>query len=143
MYDQAWVTIFSPTWEALTFWEFVLLATSIILALWFFLAIAFILWGWLLLILSWGKEEKTKPAINTIRYAILGIFITVGAIFIAPILWKLLWMWDIVEQYFSPTKIYDNITQITTKIFWGTDNWWVIRRSVNNSNSSNLDDLDF
>jgi hypothetical protein len=140
-------TIFTgPLWEPLTFWEFILLATSIVLLIGFLLSIVFILWGWLLLILSWGKEEKTKPAINTIRYAVLWIFITVWAIFIAPIIWNLLGMWDLAKKYFSVNAIYDNISTLAWKLFWD----WTITdssnvRYINNSWNSNvnIDDLDF
>jgi len=140
-------TIFTwPLWEPLTFWEFILLATSIVLFIGFILAIVFILWWGLLLILSWGKEDKTKPAINTIRYAVLGIFITVWAIFIAPIIWNLLWMWDLAKKYFSVTAIYENISNLAWKLFWD----WAITNSnsvryINNSWKSNvnIDELDF
>ncbi len=138
------VTIFSPNWEPLSFWEFILLATSIILFLGFILSVAFILWGWLLLILSWGKEEKTKPAINTIRYAVLWIFITVWAVFLAPILGWLLWMKPLVEEYFSPNAIYDKVTSIATNLFWGNTNVWTSTRYIDSKwNSDDLGDIDF
>ena len=37
-----------------------------------------------MLILSGGKDEKVKPAINSIRYAVIGIIVIVIAIFVAP-----------------------------------------------------------
>ena len=125
------------------FWEFILLWISVVVFLWFLLSVVFILWWGLLLILSGGKEEKTKPAINTIRYAILWIFITVGAIFIAPILWNVLWMPEIAKKYFSPTAIYENIRALGNKMFnWSNTNPW--RSDIYDWNdSTTLDDLDF
>lgn len=113
-------------WASMNFWDFVLLSISIfVLASWVF-SIVFILWGGLLLILSWGKDEKIKPAINTIRYAVIGIVVTVLTIFIFPILWRLLWL-D-VEKYAEPKRIFEKIEEIWNKVFWkssSTYDWWI------------------
>lgn len=110
---NAWTSIFWPTMEA---WDLVLLAISIfVLAAWLF-SIIFILWGWLLLILSGWKDDKIKPAINTIRYAVIWIIVTVFTIFVFPILWRLLWL-D-VEKYAEPRRIFEKIEEIWNKIFW-------------------------
>ena len=100
------------------FGDFILLVISIFVLISWMLSIVFILYWWLLLILSWGKEDKIKPAINTIRYAVLGLIITVASIFLFPILGKLLWI-D-VEQYAKPARIFDKIEDIWNKVFW----WW-------------------
>lgn len=101
--------------ENLTFWDFFLLLISLfVLAAWI-LSIIFVLWGGLLLILSGGKDEKIKPAINTIRYAVIGIIVTVLSIFLFPILWRLLWL-D-VERYAQPKKIFEKIEDIWNRIF--------------------------
>lgn len=34
-------------------------------------AVLFIVWGGVMLILSGGKDEKVKPAINSIRYSVI------------------------------------------------------------------------
>lgn len=113
-YAVQWEGIFA--WS-LEFWEFVLLAISIfVLAAWIF-SIVFILWGWLLLILSWGKDDKIKPAINTIRYAVIWLFITVLTIFIFPIFWRLLGL-D-VEKYAQPQRIFEKIEELWDIVFWG------------------------
>ncbi len=142
-YNEAWNSIFSNTlWEAMWFWEFLLLAISVIIFIGFILSIVFILWWGLLLILSGGKEEKTKPAINTIRYSILWIFITVGTIFVAPILWNLLWMQN-VSDFFTPKAIYERITQLGNKMLWNNaiQNAW--SSDIYDWKNKNLDDLDF
>ncbi len=108
-------SIFSNNME---FWDFVLLAISIfVLASWMF-SILFILWGWLLLILSGGKDEKIKPAINTIRYAVIWIIVTVFTIFVFPIFWRLLGL-D-VEKYAEPKRIFEKIEEIWVKLFWNS-----------------------
>lgn len=37
-----------------------------------------------MLILSGGKDEKVKPAINSIRYAAVGLIVIILSIFVAP-----------------------------------------------------------
>lgn len=127
-------------WPSLTFWDFILLSISLfVLFAWIF-SIVFILWGWLLLILSWWKDEKIKPAINTIRYAVIGVVITVLTIFVFPILWRLLWL-D-VEQYANPTRIFEKIEEIWNKVFWKSSNN-TINQDYNNINEipSDFSDL--
>ena len=103
-------------WPSMNFWDFILLSISLfVLASWIF-SIVFILWWGLLLILSWGKDDKIKPAINTIRYAVIGIVLTVLTIFIFPILGRLLWL-D-VEKYAEPKRIFQKIEEIWNKVFW-------------------------
>lgn len=109
----------------MNFWDFILLSISLfVLASWIF-SIVFILWWGLLLILSWGKDDKIKPAINTIRYAVIGIVVTVLTIFVFPILWKLLWL-D-VEKYAEPKRIFEKIEEIWNKVFGNTSTYnWTI-----------------
>lgn len=102
-------------WPSMNFGDFILLSISLfVLASWVF-SIVFILWGGLLLILSGGKDDKIKPAINTIRYAVIGIVVTVLTIFIFPILGRLLWL-D-VEKYAEPKRIFQKIEEIWNKVF--------------------------
>ena len=97
-------------WNNMEFWDFVLLAISIFVLASGMFSILFILWGWLLLILSGGKDEKIKPAINTIRYAVIWIIVTVFTIFVFPIFWRLLGL-D-VEKYAEPKRIFEKIEEI-------------------------------
>ncbi len=105
-------------WNNMEFWDFVLLAISIFVLASGMFSILFILWGWLLLILSGGKDEKIKPAINTIRYAVIWIIVTVFTIFVFPIFWRLLGL-D-VEKYAEPKRIFEKIEEIWTKLFWNS-----------------------
>lgn len=124
-YDQS----SSILWQKLDFWEFILLAISIFVLVSWILSIVFILWGGLLLILSGGKDDKIKPAINTIRYAIIWIVVTVLSIFLFPILWNLLGL-D-VEKYAQPKRIFEKIEEIWNKVFGRTSYSWNASDSVN------------
>jgi len=145
-YDDNWIawhSIFSDwVWNAMSFWDFLLLAISVIIFIGFILSIVFILWWGLLLILSGGKEERTKPAINIIRYSILWIFITVWAIFLAPILWKLLWVSNI-SKFMAPQAIYERITSLWDKMFWDDINSPSWSSDIYDWKKRNLGDLDF
>ena len=101
--------------STVSFWDFVLLGISLFVIFSSILSIVFILWWGLLLILSGGKDDKIQPAINTIRYAVLGIVITVLTIFLFPIFGRLLGL-D-VEQYAQPARIFEKIEEIGDKIF--------------------------
>ncbi len=79
-------------------------------------AILFIIWGWLMLILSGGKDEKVKPAINSIRYAVIGIIVIVIAIFVAPKVSEMLGLGN--HDYLSPWSIFDMIKVLMNRIFW-------------------------
>ena len=111
----------SILWPTLDFGEFVLLAISLFVLTSGIFSIVFILWWGLLLILSGWKDDKIKPAINTIRYAVIGIVITVLTIFIFPILGRLLWL-D-VEKYAEPKRIFEKIEEIWNKVFWNSSSW--------------------
>jgi len=101
----------------LDFGEFILLAISLFVLTAGLLSILFILWGGLLLILSWGKDDKIKPAINTIRYAVIGVVVTVLTIFLFPVFGRLIGL-D-VEKYAQPKRIFEKIEEIGDKIFTG------------------------
>jgi hypothetical protein len=84
-------------------------------------AIIFIIWGWLMLILSGGKDEKVKPAINSIRYAVIGIIVIVIAIFVAPKVSQMLGLGD--HDYLSPKSIFDMVKILMSRIFGTWDTW--------------------
>ncbi len=130
----------NETWSIfearMDFGEFILLTISLfVLAAWL-LSIIFILWGGLLLILSGGKDDKIKPAINTIRFAVIWVVVTVLTIFLFPVFWRLLGL-D-VEKYAKPQRIFQKIEEIGNKIFGsssdGTTNY-------NTSQPESLDDF--
>lgn len=124
----------SVFWSVLDLGEFLLLAISIFVLFASVFSVLFILRGWVLLVLSWGKDEKIKPAINTIRYAFIWLVVTVATIFLFPIFWRLLWL-D-VKKYAEPKAIFSKIEEIGSKVFWTS--------TTNNTNDiENLNEEDF
>ncbi|MDD5377349.1 MAG: hypothetical protein PHH16_04520 [Candidatus Gracilibacteria bacterium] len=80
-----------------------------------FLSVIFILWGGVMLILSGGKDEKVKPAINSIRYAVVGLIVIILSIFVAPKIGDLLGL--NVSKYVSPQVIFSTIQDLSGKFF--------------------------
>ena len=113
-------------------WDFVLLWISLVVLFSWIISMAYILWWGVLLILSWWKEDKIKPAINSIRYAVIWLILIVISIFAFPKLAALLWL--NAEKYSSPDKIFDKIEELWTKILWG--------ESSNDYGNYNWQDLD-
>ncbi len=54
------------------------------------LCLVFIIVGGITFILSAGNEDKIKKAVHTIRYAIIGLFVTFGAFFLVNFIARLL-----------------------------------------------------
>jgi len=117
------------------FGDFVLLAISLFVLVAGLLSILFILWWGLLLILSWGKDDKIKPAINTIRFAVIWVVVTVLTIFLFPVFGRLLGL-D-VERYAKPQRIFEKIEEIGDKIFWSSSS----SVQYNTSSPESLDDF--
>jgi len=70
------------------------------------LSLIFMLWGGISFILSGGKEEKVKSAMNTIRYAIIGLVITILSLSIVNIIGR---FFNIsLVNYLSFSKIIEN-----------------------------------
>lgn len=77
-----------------------------------FLSVVFIFWGGISFILSGGQEDKIKSAVSTIRYAIIGLIVTILATVIIGIVGKAMGL-DII-RYINFGDIIDTITQITS-----------------------------
>ena len=95
--------------------DIIRIAVSLIVLVWGLCAIIFVIWWGLMLILSGGKDEKVKPAINSIRYAVIGIIVIVIAIFVAPKISEMLWLGQ--HDYLSPKSIFDTIKMLMGRIF--------------------------
>ena len=116
-YEQAFAANTSPLLSSTTDpWDIVLLVISIFVLVAWVASILFILWWGLLMILSWWKEDKITPALNTIRYAIFWVIVTVATIFLFHILGRILGI-D-VDKYAKPSRIFEKIDEIWNKIFW-------------------------
>lgn len=86
------------------------LAYAIIIA--GFLSVVFIFVGGISFILSGGQEEKIKSAVSTIRYAIIGLIVTILATVIIGTVGKAMGL-DIIK-YINFGDIVDTITSITS-----------------------------
>ena len=80
-----------------------------------FLSVIFIIWGGVMLILSGGKDEKVKPAVNSIRYAVVGLIVIILSIFVAPKVGDLLGL--NVSKYISPKVVFSTIQDLSNKFF--------------------------
>ncbi len=78
-----------------------------------FLSVVFIFVGGISFILSGGQEEKIKSAVSTIRYAIIGLVITILATVIVGTVGKALGL-DII-RYMNFGEIIKTITDITSQ----------------------------
>ncbi len=72
-----------------------------------------------MLILSGGKDEKVKPAVNSIRFAVLGIIVIIIALFVTPKIGDMLGL--NVSQYVDPKEIFSTIQNLSAK-FFGSSN---------------------
>ncbi len=86
------------------------LAYAIIIA--GFLSVVFIFVGGISFILSGGAEDKIKSAVSTIRYAIIGLIITILAIVIVGTVGKAMGL-DIIK-YINFSDVISTITNITS-----------------------------
>lgn len=87
------------------------IAYSIIVA--GFLSVVFIFLGGISFILSGGQEDKIKQAVSTIRYAIIGLIVTVLAVVIVGLVGRALGL-DII-QYLNLSDIFDTVRSLTSQ----------------------------
>lgn len=78
-----------------------------------FLSVIFIFVGGISFILSGGQEDKIKAAVSTIRYAIIGLIITILATVIIGTVGNAMGL-DII-RYINFGDIIDTITNITSQ----------------------------
>ena len=75
------------------------------------LSVIFIFIGGISFILSGGKDDKVKEAVSTIRYAIIGLIITVLAIVIVSTVGRALGL-DII-RYINFSEIVETVRDIS------------------------------
>lgn len=76
-----------------------------------FLSVVFIFFGGISFILSGGDDTKIKEAVSTIRYAIIGLIVTLLSVVIVGFVGRALGL-NII-QYINLNQIFDLISQIT------------------------------
>ena len=82
-------------------------------------AVLFIVWGGVMLILSGGKDEKVKPAINSIRYSVIGLIVIVIALFVAPKIVEFMGL-DGIQGYLAPNRVFSSMKNIANTVFGGS-----------------------
>ena len=78
-------------------------------------AILYTIWGGFLIILSGGKEEKVKSAVNHIRHALIGIVFIIVVLYIFPLLMELIGL--PYGEYARPSAVFQTIAEISDRIF--------------------------
>lgn len=76
-----------------------------------FLSIVFIFFGGISFILSGGQEDKIKQAVSTIRYAIIGLVVTILSVVIVNFVGKAMGL-DIIK-YINLGDVMSTISNIT------------------------------
>lgn len=112
--------------------EIIRVGVSLVVLVSFFLAAAFTVWGAVLMILSGGKEDKMKSAVNMIRYAVIGLFLIIVLLFVVPKAGDVLGF--PISEYLNPRIIFNTMQQIANKFFNASS-------SDYSSPSSSLDNL--
>lgn len=74
------------------------------------LSVIFIFIGGISFILSGGQEDKIKTAVSTIRYAIIGLIITILSVVIVGTVGRVIGL-DIIK-YINFSEIVENISNI-------------------------------
>lgn len=67
------------------------------------------------MILSAGKEDKVKSAINYIRHALIGVFFLIIVLFVFPVVSKLIGL--SYPEYATPSVVFGTISEISNRIF--------------------------
>lgn len=78
-----------------------------------FLSVVFIFFGGISFILSGGQEDKIKQAVSTIRYAIIGLIVTMFSVAIVAFVGRAMGL-DVI-QYINLGEIFDLIGNITSE----------------------------
>lgn len=78
------------------------------------LSVLYIFIGGISFILSGGKEDKIKEAVHTIRYAIIGLIVTIFSVTIIAVLGSI-FDFNLVS-YLSWEKVIELVDKITTNL---------------------------
>lgn len=100
--------------------ELMTVGIAILLLIAILLTIVFVLWWGFLLVISGGDEHKVHPAINMIRYSVIGLLVMIVIILITPAVSKALGFESVGEK-FSPSNIFSTMKCVSDRIFGKTD----------------------
>jgi len=77
-----------------------------------FLSVVFIFYGGISFILSGGAEDKIKQAVSTIRYAIIGLIVTLFSVVIVAFVGRAMGL-NVIE-YINLGEIFDLVSSLTS-----------------------------
>lgn len=78
-----------------------------------FLSVVYIFYGGISFILSGGQEDKIKQAVSSIRYAIIGLVITLFAVVIVAFVGRAMGL-NVIE-YINLGEIFELVSDITSE----------------------------
>ena len=88
--------------------ELMTVGIAILLLIAIILTIVFVLWWGFLLVISGGDEHKVHPAINMIRYSLIGLIVMIVIILVTPALSRAVGF-ETVGEKFSPGNIFQTM----------------------------------
>jgi len=100
--------------------ELMTVGIAILLLIAVLLTIMFVLWWGFLLVISGGDEHKVHPAINMIRYSVIGLLVIIIIILVTPAVSRSIGFESIWEK-FSPGNIFQTMKCVSDRVFGKTD----------------------
>jgi hypothetical protein len=100
--------------------ELMTVGIAILLLIAILLTILFVLWWGFLLVISGGDEHKVHPAINMIRYSVIGLLLIIVVILVTPAVSRSIGFESIWEK-FSPGNIFQTMKCVSDRVFGRTD----------------------
>lgn len=106
--------------QAYSLEELMTVGIAILLLIAIILTIVFVLWWGFLLVISGGDEHKVHPAINMIRYSVIGLLVMIVIILVTPALSAALGF-ESIGQKFQPSNIFQTMKCVSDRVFGKTD----------------------
>lgn len=104
----------NPT-ETYSFNDAISIAIGLLIVFSGLIAVLYCIWGGLLLIMSGGKEERIKPAVNHIRHAVIGLVAIVVTVFLIP---KVLTYFNLpFANELDPAHIFQTVGGLADRVF--------------------------
>lgn len=101
--------------DVIEFSEIIRYAIALIVIFAALAAILYTIWGWFLMIISGGAEEKVKWAVNHIRHAFIGIIFILLVLYIVPVVTDLIGL--PYGEYAKPSVVLGSIGEISDRVF--------------------------
>jgi len=101
-------------------WDIILLTIALVVLVAWIASVMFILrWG-VLLILSGWRDDKTEPALKSIKYAMTWLVVIILSLFLFP---KFAWLIGIdATNYSNPKLIFEEVKRVSDKVLKTNNN---------------------